>query len=106
MALHVIIGAGAVGSATAALFAERGDQVRIISRSGSGPEHPAIERVSADAADARRLTELTTGAAALHNCANPLYHRWLTDWAPPCSPPPSGPEPCSPSPATSTRTVR
>ena len=28
------------------------------------------------------LTELTKGAAALYNCANPLYHRWLTDWPP------------------------
>jgi nucleoside-diphosphate-sugar epimerase len=82
MSLHVIVGAGPVGSATARLLAERGEQVRIVTRRGSGPEHPAIERVTADAADPRRLAALATGAAALYNCANPLYHRWLTDWPP------------------------
>ncbi len=82
MSLHVIVGAGAVGTATAQLLAERGEQVRIVSRHGSGPEHPAIERVSADATDPARLTEVSTGAAALYNCANPEYHRWLTDWPP------------------------
>ena len=82
MSEHVIVGAGAVGSATALLLAERGEHVRIISRRGTGPEHPAIERVAADATDAERLTELTTGAAALYNCASPQYHQWFTDWPP------------------------
>jgi nucleoside-diphosphate-sugar epimerase len=82
MSQHVIVGAGAVGSATALQLAERGEQVRVISRRGSGPEHAAIERVAADATDAQRLTELATGAAAIYNCANPLYHQWFTDWPP------------------------
>jgi len=82
MSEHVIVGAGAVGSSTALLLAERGEHVRLISRSGSGPEHAAIERVTADATDAGRLTTLATGAAALYNCANPQYHQWLTDWPP------------------------
>ena len=25
---------------------------------------------------------IATGAAALYNCANPLYHQWFTDWPP------------------------
>jgi nucleoside-diphosphate-sugar epimerase len=82
MSEHVIVGAGAVGSATALLLAERGEHVRLVSRRGSGPEHPAIERVAADATDAERLTGLTAGAAALYNCANPQYHQWFTDWPP------------------------
>jgi nucleoside-diphosphate-sugar epimerase len=82
MAQHVIVGAGAVGSATAVLLAERGERVRIVTRSGSGPQHPGIDRIAADAADAARLTEITTGAAALYNCASPLYHQWFTDWPP------------------------
>jgi nucleoside-diphosphate-sugar epimerase len=57
-------------------------QVRIVTRRGTGPEHAAIERVAADATDADRLSSLATGAVALYNCANPLYHRWLTDWPP------------------------
>jgi nucleoside-diphosphate-sugar epimerase len=82
MSEHVIVGAGAVGSATALLLADRGEHVRVISRRGTGPEHAAIERVAADATDAERLSELTAGAVALYNCANPQYHRWLTDWPP------------------------
>jgi nucleoside-diphosphate-sugar epimerase len=82
MAKHVIVGAGAVGSATALLLAERGEQVRIVTRHGSGPDHPGIEKVAADATDASRLTEITAGAAALYNCASPQYHQWFTDWPP------------------------
>lgn len=82
MALHVIVGAGRIGSTTAELLAERGERVRVITRRGSGPEHPAIERIAADAADTERLAALADGTAALYNCANPLYHRWLTDWPP------------------------
>jgi nucleoside-diphosphate-sugar epimerase len=82
MALHLIVGAGPVGTGTARLLAERGERVRLVSRRGSGPDHPAIERVRADATDAGRLSELAAGAAALYNCANPAYHRWLTDWPP------------------------
>jgi nucleoside-diphosphate-sugar epimerase len=80
--MHVIVGAGPVGSATATLLADRGERVRVITRSGRGPAHPRIELVAADAGDAARLTALTDGAAALYNCANPQYHRWLTDWPP------------------------
>jgi nucleoside-diphosphate-sugar epimerase len=82
MSEHIIVGAGAVGSATALLLAERGEHVRIVSRHGSGPEHALIERVAADATDAERLTALCEGAAALYNCASPQYHQWLTDWPP------------------------
>jgi nucleoside-diphosphate-sugar epimerase len=80
--MHVIVGAGPVGSATATLLAERGEQVRVVTRSGGGPAHPKIERVAADATDADRLSALTERAAALYNCANPQYHRWPTDWPP------------------------
>jgi nucleoside-diphosphate-sugar epimerase len=80
MALHVIVGGGPVGTATARVLLDRGERVRVVTRSGSGPAE--AERVEADATDAARLTELATGAAALYNCANPQYHRWLTDWPP------------------------
>ncbi|MEV4488874.1 NAD-dependent epimerase/dehydratase family protein [Micromonospora coxensis] len=82
MSLHVIVGAGPVGTATARLLAGRGERVRVVTRRGTGPEHPAVERVAADAADPGRLTALAEGATALYNCANPAYHRWPTDWPP------------------------
>jgi nucleoside-diphosphate-sugar epimerase len=80
--LHVVVGAGAVGSAIALQLAARGEQVRLVSRRGSGPEHAAIERARADATDADGLSALAAGAAVLYNCANPQYHRWLVDWPP------------------------
>ena len=82
MSLHVIVGASGVGVATARLLADRGDQVKIVTRSGAGPDHPAIERIGADATDAERLSVIAEGAVALYNCANPRYDRWLTDWPP------------------------
>jgi uncharacterized protein YbjT (DUF2867 family) len=62
MSMHVIVGAGSVEAATARLLAERGEQVRIVSRRGVGPDHPAVERIAADAADADRLSSITAGA--------------------------------------------
>ncbi len=79
---HVVVGAGAVGTAVAGLLAEAGHAVRVVTRSGSGPRRPEVERVAADAADAGRLAELTAGATAVYNCVNPPYHRWATDWPP------------------------
>ncbi|MFI1915381.1 NAD-dependent epimerase/dehydratase family protein [Nocardia sp. NPDC020380] len=76
MSLHVVIGAGPVGSATALLLAARGDQVRLVTRSGSGPEHPRIERVTADATDASSLVTHCMAATAVYQCAQPPYHRW------------------------------
>jgi nucleoside-diphosphate-sugar epimerase len=80
--LHVIVGAGPVGTATANLLADRGEQVRVITRRGTGPERQEVERVAADAADSARLGELAQGAAALYNCASPAYTQWFTDWPP------------------------
>ena len=46
--IHVVTGAGPVGSTVALQLAERGQQVRLLTRSGSGPEHPLIERRRVD----------------------------------------------------------
>ena len=79
---HVVLGAGATGSATAALLAELGAEVRIVSRSGSGPSHRGINRLTADASDLDVLAEIAEGAAVIYNCVNPPYHRWVADWPP------------------------
>jgi nucleoside-diphosphate-sugar epimerase len=54
----------------------------VITRRGQGPALPGVEPVAGDAADPARLTALTTGAAALYNCANPKYHEWPQTWPP------------------------
>ena len=77
---HVVIGAGPVGSGIALLLAERGTPVTIITRSASGPDHPHITKLKADANDVEALTVAATGADAIYNCANPPYHQWDTTW--------------------------
>ena len=77
MADHVIIGAGSIGTNVARLLVERGESVRIITRGGSGPEHPLIDRVAADASNPARLTELAHGAKVIYHAANPpSYTSW------------------------------
>jgi nucleoside-diphosphate-sugar epimerase len=79
---HVVVGAGPIGTAVARILAEHGTPVRLITRSGSGPDYPGIERVRADASDAADMTRLAAGAAAVYNCANPPYHQWPQLWPP------------------------
>jgi nucleoside-diphosphate-sugar epimerase len=79
---HVVIGAGPVGSGVAELLAAGGTPVTIVTRSGTGPDHPLVAKVKADAANAEAIVGVATGAAAIYNCVNPPYHRWPTDWPP------------------------
>ncbi|WBB63758.1 NAD-dependent epimerase [Streptomyces sp. WMMC500] len=76
MTTHVIVGRGATASKTALLLAEDGERVRMLSRTGGGPDHPLVERIAADATDTDRLTELTEGADTLFTTAAPPYHLW------------------------------
>lgn len=81
MALHVIVGKGPVGTTTAELLASRGNEVRVLSRSG-GVSTERIEHRAVDAGDAGAVTAASRGAAALYNAVNPAYDRWETDWPP------------------------
>jgi len=80
--LHIVIGAGATGTATARQLATTGAQVKVVTRSGSGPALPGVELIAADASDQTHLAQIATGAHAIYNCANPPYNKWTTDWPP------------------------
>jgi nucleoside-diphosphate-sugar epimerase len=82
MSDYLVVGAGAIGASLASALADQHHQVRLVSRSGSGPLDPNITRVAADAKDAHTLAELAAGALAVFNCVNPAYDRWPTDWPP------------------------
>jgi nucleoside-diphosphate-sugar epimerase len=79
---QLIIGAGPVGSGIASALARRDEAVTLVTRSGSGPDHPRITKVRGDAADGPAMTALAQGASAIYNCANPPYHQWPTTWPP------------------------
>ncbi|MDM7891270.1 NAD-dependent epimerase/dehydratase family protein [Curtobacterium caseinilyticum] len=80
---HVVVGAGPVGRHAAALLADRGDEVVVVTRSGRDTGLPGVRHVGLDASDADALTAVTEGAAALYNCANPGdYTQWERVWPP------------------------
>ncbi|WP_147917690.1 NAD-dependent epimerase/dehydratase family protein [Ruania zhangjianzhongii] len=64
-ATYLVTGAGPVGATLALQLAERGDQVRLATRSGSGPEHEKIERIRLDVNDAAGLERAVHGVTAV-----------------------------------------
>ncbi|MFF3327292.1 NAD-dependent epimerase/dehydratase family protein [Streptomyces sp. NPDC002889] len=76
MAESVVIGAGATGVATARQLADSGKRVRLITRSGSGPDHPGIERIALDAGHTGELAEALAGATTVFNAAMTAYQTW------------------------------
>jgi nucleoside-diphosphate-sugar epimerase len=82
MGRHVIVGSGAVGTATALALVEAGHEVTVVTRSGTGPGGIGIYRTAADASDPFALAAAVGQADALYNCANPPYHRWPELWPP------------------------
>jgi nucleoside-diphosphate-sugar epimerase len=82
--LHVIFGTGPLGKWTARELARQGKRVRLINRSsGRAADLPeGAEVVKADAYDPRQTIELTAGATAVYQCAQPAYHEWMKRFPP------------------------
>ncbi|GAA2135131.1 NAD-dependent epimerase/dehydratase family protein [Glycomyces algeriensis] len=76
MAERIVIGAGATGAAAARRFAANGDRVRVITRSGSGPEAAGIERIALDATRTDELAAAMAGAATVVNASMTAYDTW------------------------------
>jgi nucleoside-diphosphate-sugar epimerase len=76
--LHIVTGAGPVGSTVAQQLVEQGISVRMLTRSGSGPDHPLIERRRVDVADRDRLAAELQGASAVHHCVHGTKYRAAT----------------------------
>lgn len=66
--VHVVTGAGPVGSTVALQLAEAGERVRLLTRSGSGPDHPLVDRRRVDVSQPGALAEAFAGAVAVHHC--------------------------------------
>ena len=82
MSLKIVVGAGGTGRATAELLAGAGHDVRLVTRRGSGPRHPHIDRIALDATDTSGLIDVVQGATTLFNCAAPPYHLWERQFPP------------------------
>jgi nucleoside-diphosphate-sugar epimerase len=75
-ARHVVFGTGAVGLATMDALLARGEQVRMVSRSGRAVVPEGVEVVGGDAADPAFTTTVAAGARVVYQTLNPPYDRW------------------------------
>ncbi len=81
--LHVVFGAGPLGRSVVEELVRRGVRVRVVSRSGKMAEAPAgVELAAGDLYNASVVRELTQGAAAAYQCAQPAYHEWPQKFPP------------------------
>ncbi|HEX9086878.1 MAG TPA: NAD-dependent epimerase/dehydratase family protein [Arthrobacter sp.] len=67
-ARYVVTGAGPVGWTVAEQLAAAGHRVLVLTRSGSGPDHPRIEKKAVDVSDPTQLSGLFRGARAVFHC--------------------------------------
>jgi nucleoside-diphosphate-sugar epimerase len=76
--LHVVLGAGQVGSLVAERLAARGLNVRLVRRTAVAEARSSggVEMVSADLADAAAAARAMEGASVAYHCATPPYHTW------------------------------
>ncbi|EMY32909.1 hypothetical protein D477_017834, partial [Arthrobacter crystallopoietes BAB-32] len=73
--LHIVTGAGPVGWTVAEQLAAQGHPVRILTRSGTGPDHPLVERRRVNVSDPRLLEGELDGAAAVFHCIHGSAYR-------------------------------
>lgn len=64
----VIAGAGPIGTAVARRYVDQGTPVRVLTRSGSGLDHPLVDRRRVDVTDAAALAEAVRDAEIIHFC--------------------------------------
>ena len=79
--LHVVLGAGQIGTTLARLLAERGERVRLVARRDGAPI-PGVERMLGSVADPAFAARCAEGAAVVYSCTNVAYDRWHEELPP------------------------
>lgn len=75
--LHVIFGTGPLGKWTARELVAMGRRVRMINRSGKAGSLPSgVEVLKGDAYNLELNVQMTQGASAIYQCAQPEYYDW------------------------------
>jgi nucleoside-diphosphate-sugar epimerase len=81
--LHVVLGAGAIGRATAEELLQRGKTVRMVNRSGKLAEAPEdVEMIASDLYDPTKVRDVTKGAQVVYQAAQPRYFEWPEKFPP------------------------
>jgi nucleoside-diphosphate-sugar epimerase len=79
--LHVVLGAGQIGTLVAERLIARGHRVRQVRRSPAMPVAGA-DMVNGDVADPAFAVAACRGADVVYHCVNPKYHTWARDLEP------------------------
>ena len=74
--LHVVLGAGQIGTLLTESLLARGEQVRQVRRGAPGPSRPLHEWRSGDLSDPRFAEEVMRGADVVYHAVNARYHEW------------------------------
>jgi nucleoside-diphosphate-sugar epimerase len=82
--MHVVFGSGPLAQSVMQALIKRGQTVKMVNRSGKRPaDVPAgVEVVAGDAYNADFTRSVTKGAAVVYQCAQPAYHKWVTEFPP------------------------
>jgi len=72
---QVVLGAGSLGLAVARHLGNRGEQVRVVNRSGEVPLDD-VETSQADLAETAQARRACEGASAVYFCVQPPYTKW------------------------------
>ena len=75
--LHVVLGTGSIGRATAEELVRRGKAVRMVNRSGTMVEAPSeVEVIASDLYGQANVREVARGANVVYQCSQPRYSEW------------------------------
>jgi nucleoside-diphosphate-sugar epimerase len=74
-ALHVVLGAGQIGTRLAQRLVEQGLRVRTVRRS-SAPALPGVEQRTGNIMDLAFAEQALAGAGVVYDCMNPSYDKW------------------------------
>jgi len=81
-ALHVVLGAGPLGMATAEALLARGHRVVMVNRSGKASAPAGVAVRQADLYSIESVRSAVAGAVAVYQCAQPAYTEWTTKFEP------------------------
>ena len=76
--MHVVFGAGQIGTRLSHQLLARGYRVRVVQRSKPTVVRPDVEHLSGDVTDLGFAAEAGGGASVIYDCLNPQYHQWPT----------------------------
>lgn len=74
--LHVVLGAGQIGTLLAKSLRAHGQRVRQVRKGKSPASTEGHEWISGDLSDAAFAARVMEGAAAVYHCVNAPYHEW------------------------------